>query len=161
MFYMYKLGDRIRIDKYDYFDVLWPDEDLISENILNNNSIVCKFHYGSFTMLFTGDIEKIAEERILIKYENNKNILKSTMLKAGHHGSKTSSTEEFVDAVKPQYVLIGVGENNKFGHPNEDVVNRFEKNGAKIYRTDKMGEISIFVSQNGKIRIEKCINIPK
>ena len=154
---MYKLGDRIRIDKYDFFDILWPDEDLISENILNNNSIVCKLHYGSFTMLFTGDIEKIAEERILIKYENNKKILNSTMLKAGHHGSKTSSTEEFVYAVKPQYVLIGVGENNKFGHPNEEVVNRFEKYGAKIYRTDKMGEIKIKVNKKGKILIENYI----
>lgn len=98
---------------------------MIGENVLNNNSIVCKLSYRNISMLFTGDIEKIAEEKILDKYANNSIILKSTILKVGHHGSKTSSSEDFVNRVKPKIALIGVGEKNKFGHPNEDVLKRF------------------------------------
>ena len=120
-------GDRLQIEKDLYFDILWPNnERLISENILNNNSIVCKLNYKNFSMLFTGDIEEIAEKQILEEYENNLEILKSTVLKVGHHGSKTSSTQEFIEAVKSPIALIGVGENNKFGHPNDEVIEKLE-----------------------------------
>lgn len=74
-------------------------------------------------MLFTGDIEEIAEKQILEEYKNT-NILKSTILKVGHHGSKTSSSQSFLEAVKPKIALIGVGENNTFGHPNDIVIER-------------------------------------
>ena len=84
-----------------------------------------KLIYGNFSALFTGDIEKEAEYDILNLYKNT-NILNSTILKAGHHGSKTSSTQELVEAVKPKYVLIGVGKNNTFGHPSEEVIERFK-----------------------------------
>ena len=94
---------------------------------MNNNSIVCKLHYKSFSMLFTGDIEEIAEKQILQEYKSNLNILNSTILKVGHHGSKTSSIEEFIGAVRPKIALIGVGKNNKFGHPNNEVIERLEK----------------------------------
>ena len=77
-------------------------------------------------MLFTGDIEEAAEKQILQKYQNNLQVLNSTILKVAHHGSKTSSIREFLDIVKPKIVLIGVGENNKFGHPNEEVIKRLE-----------------------------------
>ena len=89
------------------------------------------------------------------EYKNNLNILKGTILKVGHHGSKTSSIQEFIEAVKPKISLIGVGKDNKFGHPNDDVIKRLKNFGAKIYRTDIMGEISIIVNQKGKIRIKK------
>ena len=120
-------GSIIQIDKDLYFDILWPDNSkLVQENILNNNSIVCKLHYKNFSMLFTGDIEEAAEKQILQKYQNNLQVLNSTILKVAHHGSKTSSIREFLDIVKPKIVLIGVGENNKFGHPNEEVIKRLE-----------------------------------
>ena len=83
-------------------------------------------NYRNFSMLFTGDIEEIAEKQILNQYKNNLKILNSTILKVSHHGSKTSSTQNFVNAVMPKIVLIGVGENNKFGHPNEEVIRRLE-----------------------------------
>ena len=114
-------------------------------------------HYKDFSMLFTGDIEKIAEEQILQEYRNNLQILKSDILKVAHHGSKTSSTEEFIDAVKPKFALIGVGENNTFGHPNDEVIKRLEKLGVKIYRTDQMGEIKIMVNNKEKIKVERFI----
>lgn len=76
-------------------------------------------------MLFTGDIEEIAEKQILEEYKNF-DILKATILKVGHHGSKTSSSQEFLQRVKPQIALIGVGKNNTFGHPNNSVLKRLE-----------------------------------
>ena len=77
-------------------------------------------------MLFTGDIEKIAEKQILQEYKENLQILSSTILKVAHHGSKSSSTQEFLENVKPKYVLIGVGANNNFGHPNDGVIERLK-----------------------------------
>ncbi len=153
-----KKGDRIQIENDLYVDVLWPNASkLISENVLNNNSIVCKLHYKSFSMLFTGDIEEIAERQILAEYRNNMQILDSTILKVGHHGSKTSSTQEFVNIVKPKIALIGVGKNNKFGHPNMEILERLKNSGSKIYRTDKFGEISVIVDSKGRIKIEKFV----
>ncbi len=72
------------IEKDLYFDILWPQNELIHENILNNNSIVAKLHHNNFSALFTGDIEKIAEEKILEQYKNT-NILHADILKVGHH----------------------------------------------------------------------------
>lgn len=130
-----KKGNKVKLDSENYFDILWPEEKQISDNVLNNNSILAKFVHNNFSMLCTGDIEEIAEKAIL---NTNINNLKSTVLKVAHHGSKTSSIEEFVNNVKPKIALIGVGENNKFGHPNANVIERIEKIGTKIYRTDKM-----------------------
>jgi len=122
-----EMGNRIVIEDDISFDILWPEKNIINENILNNNAMVCKLNYKNFSMLFTGDIEAISEKRIISINKNNLNVLKSTCLKASHHGSKTSSIKEFVDAVKPQYVLIGVGVGNKFGHPNKDVVEYYKE----------------------------------
>ena len=105
--------------------ILWPKEKQIQENILNNNSVVTKLKYKNFGVLFTGDIEEIAEKQILQEYKES-NILKSNILKVGHHGSKTSSIQEFLEAVNPNIALIGVGKNNTFGHPNSGVLERLE-----------------------------------
>lgn len=118
---------KINIENNLYFEIIWPNNSkLILQNTLNNNSIVCKLHYKSFSILFTGDIEEIAEKQILENYKNNLDILNSTILKTAHHGSNTSSTQEFVSKVKPKIALVGVGENNKFGHPNKEVLVRLE-----------------------------------
>lgn len=151
-------GDRLKIEKDLYFDILWPNnEQLIEENVLNNNSIVCKLQYKNFSMLFTGDIEETGEKQILQTYKNNLDVLSSTVLKVAHHGSKTSTIKEFVEAVSPKVALIGVGENNKFGHPNEEVLERLKKCGARIYRTDEDGEITIAVKREGKYKVNKLI----
>jgi beta-lactamase superfamily II metal-dependent hydrolase len=99
----------------------------------NNNNNTLNFNADNyiistnseFSMLFTGDIEAETEEVLVSKYSNT-NILNSTILKAGHHGSNSSSTQEFLDLVKPKVALIGVGENNKYGHPGEEVLERLE-----------------------------------
>lgn len=102
-------------------------------------------------MLLTGDIEEIAEKEILEEYKNS-NILKSTILKVAHHGSKTSSIQSFLEKVNPQIALIGVGKNNNFGHPDNSVIERLEKIHTKIYRTDKNREISIILDNSGNIK---------
>ena len=133
-------------------------ENKINENVLNNNSLICKLVYKDFSMLFTGDIEEIAEKTILKKYKGSK-LLKSTILKVAHHGSKTSSSKEFISAVQPQIALIGVGSNNKFGHPSNVTIENLKNINCKIYRTDKDGEISIKVDNNKIVIFKKleCI----
>lgn len=151
-------GERINIEKNLYIDVLCPcSKNKISENVLNNNSLVCKLVYLSFSCIFTGDIEEIAEKAILEKYKNSTQILKSDILKIAHHGSKTSSTEEFLETVKPKIALIGVGQNNNFGHPNKNVIERNKNNKIEIFRTDENGEICISTNGKGKIKIVKSI----
>ena len=147
-----KAKDKISIDKDTFFYILHPANELIKDNILNNNSIVTKFYYRNFSILFTGDIEEIAEKELIKKYESS-SILRSTVLKVGHHGSKTSSTKELLEKVKPKIALIGVGENNNFGHPNSEVLNRLNSLNCKIYRTDLNGEIVLTIDKNSKVYV--------
>lgn len=116
-----KAEDKIIIEKNLYTKILNPAEKFEFQD-LNNNTIVAKLVYKNFSMLFTGDIEK-AEENLAKKYKNE---LKSTILKVAHHGSKTSTSEEFLKYVEPQIALIGVGENNKFGHPNQITIEKLK-----------------------------------
>lgn len=116
-----KAEDKIIIEKNLYIKILNPAEKFEFQD-LNNNAIVAKLVYKNFSMLFTGDIEK-AEESLAKKYKNE---LKSTILKVAHHGSKTSTSEEFLKYVEPQIALIGVGKNNEFGHPNQITIERLK-----------------------------------
>lgn len=146
-----KAGDEIKIDKDIRIKVLFPiKNNLILENSLNNNSLVFKLKYNNFSMLFTGDIEEIAENELINLYKDN---LKSTILKIAHHGSKSSSSKEFLKSVSPQIAVIGVGKKNKYGHPNEEVLLRLKNYGINIYRTDESGEIEIEVKENGEYRV--------
>ncbi len=147
-----KVGDKIKIEKNLYFDILWPQEEQILENRINNNAIVMKLNYNGFSCLFTGDIEKVAEDRMVSLYKN-KSVLESDILKVAHHGSKTSTTENFLELVNPKNCLIGVGENNLFGHPSSEVIERLEKSNVKVYRTDINGEIIIIVNNKGRYLI--------
>lgn len=150
-----KQGDVLNIDKEVKLNIFYPPK-YFEYDDLNNNSIVAKLRYNKFSVLFTGDIEK-SEENILNKYTDSE--LKSDVIKVAHHGSKTSSSEEFIKVVKPKIALIGVGMNNKFGHPNQEIIERLENINCKIYRTDEMGEIVMEVNKLGKVKIEtklKC-----
>ena len=151
--YVVKKGDNLKIEENILLNILWPKDEKIKENAINNNSIVAKLNYKSFSILLTGDIEKIAENEILKEYENS-NILNANILKVAHHGSKSSSINEFLEKVKPQIALIGVGEKNTFGHPNEGVLKRLKNINTKIYRTDKKGEITIKINRKGCIKIK-------
>lgn len=148
-----KKDDEICVEKSLKIEVLWPREEQLVDNVLNNNSIVAKIVYNNFSILFTGDIEKIAEENIIREYKE-RNLLTSNIIKIAHHGSKTSSTEGFLSMVNPQIALIGVGQDNKFGHPNEETIQRLKSMNIKIYRTDQMGEITIKVNKKSMVNVE-------
>lgn len=145
-----KSGDVVQIDKGYYFEVLSPGEFLQADkrikNDQNNNSVVLKLHYGDFTMLLTGDIEAPAEALLYKKYGSS---LKSDVLKVGHHGSKTSSYYKFIEQVKPQYALISCGDFVKYHHPNKNVVGSLEHLGAKVYTTEKNGDLTIVTDGKG------------
>lgn len=145
-------GDEIYIDKSTNIEILWPTEKSLKGMNLNDNSIVARLNYEGLHVLSTGDISETVDNFLIENYPES--ILKSDILKVAHHGSKTSSSLKFIEKVSPKIALIGVGKNNKFGHPNKEVIFRLEDLGSKIYRTDQNGEISIEINQGGKIKIE-------
>ena len=115
----------------------------------NDNSNVIYTELDGFKFMFMGDASTTAEKEILDKY----NLLEIDVLKVGHHGSKTSSGKEFINEINPKYSIISVGKNNRYGHPNKEVLNNLEK--SKIYRTDMDGSI-MFKINNNKLKIETC-----
>ena len=115
----------------------------------NDNSNVIYTEIDGYKFMFMGDAGIDKEKDILDKY----NISDIDVLKVGHHGSKTSSSEEFINEINPKYSIISVGKNNRYGHPNKEVLNVL--NNSKIYRTDQDGSI-MFKIKNNKLRIETC-----
>jgi len=132
----------IELDSQTTMKFLWPSQDLIKESKGDDNftSLVFKLIHENNSFLFMGDVPKEVEE-ILVEKEKD---LKADVLKAGHHGSKYSSTMEFLNKVKPKYGIISCGENS-FGHPSLRVLKNLENIGAEILRTDQLGDI-IFLS---------------
>lgn len=116
-----------------------------TESDLNNNSVVSKLVYGEFAMLLTGDAEKEAEGKILSSYGSE---LKSAVLKAGHHGSSTSSTEAFLKAVNPAAVIISVGANNEYHHPHPSTIKKYNNMQLKVFKTSTDGTVT--VTSDGK-----------
>ena len=103
----------------------------------NNDSIVLYGKLLGSSFLFTGDLEKEGEEELMVSYPN----LKASVLKAGHHGSKGSSSEAFLDQLHPSLALVSAGENNRYKHPNDETLKRFKKRHIKVLRTDQNGAI--------------------
>ena len=113
---------------------------------LNDYSAVLKLVYGETSFLLTGDAEKLSEEEMLAHY--SRNTLASTVLKVGHHGSKTSTSEAFLRAVHPQWAAISVGKDNDYGLPNEQTLKLLAQYGVTYWRTDEVG--SIVFSSDGE-----------
>lgn len=116
-------------------DVLWPIESMLGQNVEapNNASIVAKLIWKDHEVLLTGDIEEEVERELLVHGVD----VSSDILKVAHHGSKTSSSTGFLLAVNPDLALISVGKENNFGHPHQEILDRYENMGIKIKRTDK------------------------
>ncbi len=129
-------GDVIRFGDVKV-DVLWPPAD--GDKWTNNDSIVLRIQLGERSILFTGDIEQAAERSLLASQQQ----LRVDVVKVPHHGSKTSSTEGFVLATKPNLAIISVGRNSRFGHPHKDVVERWQANGATVLTTGECGTITV------------------
>lgn len=118
--------------------VMGPTKDFKDANEM---SVVIKSVYGETSMLFTGDAEHKSEKAMLEKY--TKGELDCDILKVGHHGSSTSTTDDFLDAVSPEIALISCGDGNKYGHPNSETTDKLEAAKIKYYRTDLCGSIVI------------------
>lgn len=130
-------------------EILSPLRDEYDE--LNNYSAVIKLTYDNSTFLFSGDAEKEVENDMMDEYYEK---LDCDVLKVGHHGSKYSSSSEFISAVSPTYAVIECGEDNSYNHPHIDTVKRLESLDIKLYRTDLNGDVSIMTSGDGKYYIE-------
>ncbi|WP_312093282.1 DNA internalization-related competence protein ComEC/Rec2 [Niallia sp.] len=128
----------------DSFWVLSPLEN--KELTKNNGSIVIFAKISNIKWLFTGDIEKEGEQALLREFPLLKNI---DILKVGHHGSKTSSTSEFIERLKPRIAVISVGENNLYHHPSKEVLTTLNENKVKVFRTDENGGITFYFSEKG------------
>lgn len=135
--------DLIEVEQDISFRVLWPEsEDGLGEYSLNNTSVVLMLKFKDFRALLMGDAEALVEEQIV----NSQDSLEANVLKVGHHGSITSSSENFVNSVLPQIAVISVGKDNKFGHPSEDVIERLMEKGIEIYRTDEFGTVEVITN---------------
>ena len=115
----------------------------------NDNSNVIYTELSGYKFMFMGDASVTTEKEIIDKY----NLPGINVLKVGHHGSKTSSGREFIDEINPNYSIISVGKNNRYGHPNKEVLENLKD--SKIYRTDIDGSI-MFKIKNYKLRIKTC-----
>ncbi len=146
-----KGGDVIINEGELKYAVLAPNRDNYDET--NNFSVVTKIEYKNNAFIITGDAEKESELEMI---EGNYD-LETNVLKVGHHGSSTSSTDEFVKKVNPEYAIISVGKDNTYGHPHKEVIDRYDEMGIDILRTDEIGDI-VFVSDGNKITLLKEIN---
>ncbi len=133
-YYVPKTGDLIEFDKDVTVKVLNANEHATDNN---DASIVLKVVYGNVSFLLTGDAG------IALEKEMMQNDVTATILKAGHHGSNTSSSEEFIRAVKPEVTILSYGEDNKYGHPHAEVVDRLQAMGSNIYATAESGTIIV------------------
>ena len=132
-------GDEIRIGNVS-MSVLWPPASLNSDlSSGNNDSVVLLLRYGSRSVLFTADIEAPAENSLLKSHS----VLGADVVKVAHHGSKTSSSPDFIAATKASFAVISVGRTSMFGHPNNDVVQRWKGSGAEVLTTGNSGTITL------------------
>ena len=115
----------------------------------NDNSNVIYTELNGYKFMFMGDASVTTEREIIDKY----NLPDIDVLKVGHHGSRTSSSIEFINEINPKYSIISVGKKNRYGHPNKEVLDNLKK--SKIYRTDEDGSI-MFKIKNNKLNIETC-----
>ena len=143
-------GTRIILDKEFniYFDILFPDRDVSNFTESNDGSIVGKLVYGQESFLLTGDATKYTEN--LIMRNETPDTLHSQVLKLGHHGSHTSSTQLFLEKVNPEIAIISAGKNNRYGHPHKDVLNVLERLGIPYFATYQEGTI-IFKTDGVKL----------
>ncbi|MDO8436177.1 MAG: ComEC/Rec2 family competence protein [bacterium] len=135
---------------YPELDVLFPFDDLENQNFKDSNdtSIILRLSYKNSAFLFTGDASKSVEKKLLEKGIG----IDSDVLKVGHHGSKTSSGENFVAEVSPEIAIISVGKDNKYGHPTQEVLDTLKNYGIKIFKTDEDGDVKIISNGTNIIR---------
>lgn len=148
-----KAGDELDFGSGARFKVLAPSAALVEQGSQkgykhdpNNESVVGRLTFGKFSMMFTGDAEKQAEKQVLSSFAGE---IQSTVLKSGHHGSKTSSSADFLRAVRPEAALISCGQGNDYGHPHKETMKKYAAMKLKVYETDRNGTITITTDGQG------------
>ena len=134
------LGQKV-VTPEAYFDILYPFEDLEGKEVknTNNSSIALRLVFGENSFIFTGDLYKSIERQIT----DRGLYISSDVLKVGHHGSKTSTREEFLEKVNPKIAVISAGRDNRYNHPHPEVLEVLDKYGITVLRTDRDGDIKI------------------
>lgn len=140
----------LKIDDLE-INILYPFQSFFADKKIktNNTAIVTHLNFFSTSILLAGDIEEPIENLLLEKYDTT---LQSDIFKASHHGSRTSNTKEFLNAVQPEFVVIQSGQNNNYGHPHAEILQRFIIRNAKVLRNDYSGRIEFQISSQ---KIEK------
>ena len=148
-------GDELRFGSI-VADVLWPPrvgEESLPPSI-NDDSIVLRLRFGDKTILLTGDIEQQAERQLTVQSQA---LLGCDVVKVAHHGSNTSSTEEFVRATHPKFAVVSVGRRSPFGHPRPEVVERWRRSGAQVLTTGESGAITV-ITDGRDLTVESFVN---
>ena len=143
-------GERMGVGSDLTMEVLWPPSDyaVYGDDMLNDGSVVARVQFGDVSFLFAGDIQREAEGRLLASGQN----LESTVLKVAHHGSDSSTSNEFLQVVKPAYAVISVGADNEYGHPARSTLRRLSAIGAKVFRTDEQGTV-VFTTDGRTVEV--------
>ncbi len=147
-----KKGVKLDLGGGAVIEILFPDRDVSSWE-RNDGSVIAKLTYGENTFILTGDATSKTEKLVL--ENNSKEFLDVDFLKVGHHGSRTSTSYDFVKALTPQYALISDGKGNSYGHPHEEVLDLLSKFNAKVLRTDILGTIIFKCDIIGECKIRK------
>ena len=137
-------------------NLIHPDREYKPSNQLrdfNRNSLVLKISHGNISVMLPGDIERVSEKSILSRRSQEE--LKSAILLIPHHGSKTSLTKSFLEAVDPVLSVISAGRYNRFGFPHEETLNKLRAHDNAIFRTDIDGAITIYIGKNGNLSIDR------
>lgn len=142
-------GDSFRVGNID-FECIYPERTTSSEDSNNYSMTLLGFYYDK-SFLFTGDLEEEGEDMIDDSLKRKLGKRRLTFLKVGHHGSKSSSSQAFLEALKPVYAGISVGKKNRYGHPHQEVLLRLKNAGTKVYRTDEGGAIMLEYDGEEKI----------
>jgi competence protein ComEC len=149
-------GEVVRISERVWIETLWPLEIDSSEGQESNETCsVFMIHYDDWKILITGDLDEAGELKMVEYYEETgmKERLKANILKVGHHGSATSTSDIFLDAVAPEIAVFQVGANNNYGHPSDITVEKIQKRGIMIRRNDYNGAIGFSFQDD---RIDTC-----
>lgn len=150
-------ADTIQVGRDCYIKPLWPiqkdSSKVIASDEANEFNMVYMVYYRNVRVLVTGDLIE-ADELHMLQYYSGTDELDCDILKVAHHGSKSSSSEAFLDAASPDVAVISVGLNNLYGHPHEQTIKRLEERRIKIYRTDYNGAVGIDINRQGKYRID-------
>ena len=140
--YSAKPGDKYETDGCT-MNIIGPLE--IDDDELNNCSVSLTINYGDYDAIFTGDTEKSSEKLILSSGRD----VDCELYKVAHHGSDTSSSREFIEAVTPEISVISCGKNNSYGHPHSEILERLHSIGSEIYITSELGTVTVFTDGNG------------